>query len=131
MDFVSEGWLLIFGLGIPVLMFFLAIWVFGIICVWKVYEKASKPGWASIVPIYNFIVLLEIAELPIWWVILMLIPGVNIVIFIIALNGLSRNFGQGAGFTVGLVLLPYIFWAILAFGNYQFQGDQFGSLEMD
>ena len=33
---------------------------------WKTFAKAGKPGWASIVPIYNVIVLLEIAGRPLW-----------------------------------------------------------------
>ena len=42
---------------------------------------------------------------------------VILVLNIIILNGLSNSFGHGAGFTVGLVFLPIVFWAILAFGK--------------
>ncbi|TWI99826.1 hypothetical protein JN11_02241 [Mucilaginibacter frigoritolerans] len=89
---------------------------------WKVYTKAGKPGWACIVPIYNLIVLLEIVGKPIWWIFLFLIPCVNIIFIIWTINLLSKSFGQSEGFTVGLLLLGFIFWPILGFGNYQYLG---------
>jgi len=45
----------------------IAVAVFYIATMWKVLEKAGKPGWASIIPIYNTIVLLQIAGRPIWF----------------------------------------------------------------
>jgi hypothetical protein len=88
-----------------------------VICHWMIYSKAGKPGWAAIVPIYNIIVLLEIVGKPLWWLVLMLIPIVNIVIFIMVLNQLSKSFGQGAGFTVGLLFVPIVFYPLLAFSK--------------
>ena len=64
---------------------------------WKVFEKAGKPGWAAIIPIYNIIILLEIVGKPAWWIILMLIPFVNFIIAIILYHQLSLSFGQGVG----------------------------------
>ena len=89
---------------------------------WKIYEKAGKPGWAAIVPIYSTIVLLEIVGKPIWWILLFLIPCVNIVFLIWTINLLSKSFGQSEGFTVGLILLGIVFYPILGFGNYQYLG---------
>ncbi len=93
-----------------------------IIAQWMVYEKAGKPGWACIIPFYNIIVLLEIVGKPWWWLLLMLIPVVNIVLVIIVYHNLSLSFGKTAGFTVGLVLLPFIFYPILAFGEAKYLG---------
>lgn len=109
------------GAGIGVVVFMLALVVFMIVCQWKVFAKAGKPGWACIVPIYNIIVLLEIVNKPAWWFILMLIPIVNLVIAIIVLNRLSQSFGQGAGFTIGLLFVGIIFWPLLAFGSYTYK----------
>jgi hypothetical protein len=89
---------------------------------WKIYEKAGKPGWAAIVPIYSTIVLLEIVGKPIWWILLFLIPCVNIVFLVWTINLLSKSFGQSEGFTVGLILLGIVFYPILGFGNYQYLG---------
>jgi len=103
-------------------LFWLALALLQIIAVWKVFEKANKPGWACIIPIYNIIVLLEIVGKPLWWIFLFLIPGVNIVFAIWTVNLLSKSFGHSEGFTVGLLLLPFIFYPILGFGDSAYQG---------
>jgi hypothetical protein len=54
----------------------------------------------------------------------MLIPVVNLVIYIIILNGLAKNFGKGAGFTVGLFFFRFVFIPILGFGNAVYIGDK-------
>jgi hypothetical protein len=96
--------------------------VITIIGQWKVYSKAGQPGWAAIIPIYNTIVLLQIVGKPIWWIFLFLIPCVNIIFAIWTVNLLSKSFGQSEGFTVGLILLPFIFYPILGFGSYTYLG---------
>ncbi|HWZ21528.1 MAG TPA: DUF5684 domain-containing protein, partial [Cytophagaceae bacterium] len=90
-----------------VVIIYLAIIVLVIASIWKVYEKANQPGWAAIVPIYNIVVLLNIVGKPTWWIILMIIPIVNIVIFIIVYHNLSLSFGKDGGFTAGLILLGF------------------------
>ena len=105
------------AMGAAIIVVYLAIVIFLIVSVWKVFAKAGKPGWAAIVPIYNMIVLLQICGRPVWWIILMLIPFVNIIIIIIVYNDLSKSFGQGVGFTIGLIFLGIIFLPILAFGS--------------
>lgn len=82
---------------------------------WYAIQKAGQPGYSMLIPIYNSIVLLQIAKKPIWWVVLFFIPIVNIVMMIIMLNGISKQFGKSEGFTVGLVLLGGIFWAVLGY----------------
>ena len=89
---------------------------------WRIYEKAGKPGWAAIIPIYNVLILLEIIGKPWWWLLLMMIPGVNLILTIWATNLVSKSFGQGIGFTLGLIFLSPIFYLILAFSNIEYQG---------
>jgi hypothetical protein len=103
-------------------LFYLVIWVLVIISFWKIFEKAGKKGWESIIPIYNILMLLEIIGKPWWWILLFLIPGVNLIFGIWMFNLLSISFGKTEGFTVGLVLLPFIFLPILAFGDDQYRG---------
>ena len=98
----------------------LAILVLVIASFWVVFTKASQPGWASIVPIYNVIVLLKIANKPLWWVLLWLIPLVNIVIGILVSIAVAKNFGKTAGFGIGLTFLPFIFYPVLAWGDAQY-----------
>ena len=102
-------------------MFVLAFIVLILASIWKVFTKAGKPGWACIVPIYNVIVLLEIAGKPLWWILLMFIPLVNLVIGILVAIEIAKKFGQTAGFGVGLALLPFIFYPILGFGEARYQ----------
>ena len=108
---------MLLGMGMGIMIFALAIVLFMIICMWKVFTKAGKPGWAILVPIYNFIVLLQIAGKPWWWFFLMLIPLVNLIIIIIVYIEIAKAFGYGAGFAIGMLLLGIIFWPILAFGS--------------
>jgi Family of unknown function (DUF5684) len=107
---------------IVLLVVYLAFIVFIIASMWKVFEKAGQPGWAAIVPIYNIIVMLKIVGKPWWWLILMLIPILNIVYAIWMTNMLSKSFGKDEGFTAGLLLLGFVFYPILGFGSAKYQG---------
>jgi hypothetical protein len=93
-----------------------------IIAGWMIFSKAGRPGWASIIPIYSTITLLWIVGRPWWWVLLLLIPILNIIIWIIVANDLSTAFGHGMGFTLGLIFLSPIFFLILAFGGSEYRG---------
>lgn len=95
----------------------LAIAVFMIICMWKVFSKAGQPGWAVLIPIYREVVLMNVATKPVWWFILLFIPIVGFIIAIIVMIQIAKNFGKGAGFGIGLIFLPIIFWPMLAFSK--------------
>lgn len=103
-------------------LIYLLIIVLIIAALWKIFTKAGKPGWASIIPIYNIIVLLEIVGKPVWWLLMFLIPFVNFIFAIWVTNLLAKSFGKTEAFTVGLVLLPFIFYPILGFGDAQYKG---------
>lgn len=100
----------------------LIVGIIMIAALWRIFSKAGKPGWASIIPIYNAVVMLQVAGKPGWWVILMFIPVVNFIVGILAMIGLAQNFGKGTGFTIGLILLGPIFMLILGFGGAQYLG---------
>ena len=89
---------------------------------WFIFQKAGRPGWAAIIPIYNVLVLLEIVGKPWWWLLLLLVPLVNIVIGILLTHELSKAFGKSGWYTVGLVFLPFIFYPLLAFGDAKYRG---------
>jgi len=93
-----------------------------IVAMWKVFTKAGQPGWASIIPIYNLYIWCKIVGRPGWWIILLLIPFVNIIVGIILCIDMAKSFGKGVGFGIGLALLGVIFWPILGFGSAQYQG---------
>ena len=100
----------------------LALMVLVIAGMWKMFVKAGKPGWASIVPIYNIIVLLEIVGKPVWWIVLLFIPFVNFVIILLIMIALAKSFGKGVGFGIGCALLGFIFIPILGFGDAKYLG---------
>jgi len=100
----------------------LAIAVFVIAGMWKVFTKAGQPGWAAIIPIYNIYIMTKIGGKPGYWTLLCLIPIVNYIFMIWLYNMISKSFGKDEGFTVGLVLLGLVFWPILGFGSSKYQG---------
>ena len=99
---------------------YLAILVFYLAAEWRIFSKAGQPGWAVIIPIYSTLVFLKIIGRPWWWLLLFLIPLVNIIFLIIAVNDLSKAFGHGIGYTLGLLFLSPIFIPILGFGGSQY-----------
>ena len=100
----------------------LAILVFLIAAMWKVFTKAGKAGWLVLIPIVNIYQLLKIAGRPGWWLILFLIPLVNLIISILVSMDIAKSFGKGAGFGLGLAFLSPIFYPILGFGSATYKG---------
>ena len=76
----------------------LALSVLLIVAMWRIFQKAGKPGWASIVPFYNIVL------------------GIQTQV------KLAKAFGKGGGFAVGLIFLPYVFQPILAFSDAAYLG---------
>jgi hypothetical protein len=108
------------------LVLFALLFVFVVLMIasmWKVFQKAGRPGWAAIVPIYNGWVMLEIGGQPGWIVLLGLIPfvgGLIVVIFqLIATLEIGRRFGKGGAWSFFLLFfpLPFIGWPKLAFSD--------------
>ena len=127
-------------------VFFLLAIVFYVVSAlgaYGTYKKAGangEPAWAAFVPIYNFIVLLRIVGRPKnwgWFLLLLAVGWVPIlgfladiaffVIYVIVVNDLSKSFGHGPGFTVGLAFFIFpiviiIFWYILWLGQSRYLG---------
>jgi hypothetical protein len=88
---------------------------------WKIFEKAGQPGWAALIPFYNVYILLKVVNRPGWWILLFLIPIVNLVIAIIVYYELAKSFGHGAGYFLGLFFLPFIFIPLLGFDDSRYR----------
>jgi hypothetical protein len=110
------------GIGIVGMLVYFAVIIVLLAGYWKVFEKAGEPGWGAIVPIYNLYIMLKIAGKPAWWLILMLIPFVNLVVAIMVNLEIAKRFGKSDGFGIGLALLSIIFYPILGFGDAVYQG---------
>ncbi len=111
------------GIGIGVLLIYLVAWVFFAFCIAKIGQKLGQPfgkGFVmSLIPIANIIFLLQIAGKPIWWIILMLIPLVNIVIIVLTFMALCEKRGKPGWWGI-LMLVPIANIAVilmLAFGK--------------
>ncbi|MCA9949599.1 MAG: hypothetical protein KDE48_08140 [Anaerolineales bacterium] len=90
---------------------------------WKTFTKAGEPGWASIIPIYNIYIILRIIGKPWWWLLLMLIPFVNFVVWILIAIDMGTSFGKDTLFSLILLwLFTPIGYLILGFGDAQYQG---------
>ena len=103
--------------ALPYLFVYFALFLLVIVAHWEVFAKAGRPGWVIFIPFYNLYVCMKISSKPGWWWVLLCIPGVNIIFSILMMCGLARNFGKGVAFTAGLLLVPIVFWSILAFGE--------------
>jgi hypothetical protein len=101
---------------------YLAVIVLLIASMWVIFTKAGQPGWAAIVPIYNGVVLLQIVGRPVWWIVLLLIPFVGFIVGILVVLDLAKSFSQSVGFGIGLLLLPFVFAPMLAFGDAKYRG---------
>ena len=88
-----------------------------LISMWKVFKKAGKPGWASIIPIYNIYTMIQIAKLPTYYLLLFMIPIANIYAMFKIYIELAHKFNKSTGFGVGLIFLSVIFFPMLAFGD--------------
>ena len=99
----------------------LAWFVLLLVAGWKVYAKAGQHGWVALIPIINVLGLLKIVHRPWWWILLMLIPIVNFVIWIILMLDLAKAFGHGVGMALVLIFLTGIGYLVLGFGGSQYQ----------
>jgi hypothetical protein len=85
---------------------------------WKIFTKAGKPGWACLIPIYNYFMYCEITGRPTWWIVLYLI-GIG---GLILPFDLAKCFGKSTGFAVGMLLFPYVFYPMLGYGDARYLG---------
>lgn len=114
-DVATGGLLAAFG---HIWLFTMIVSIVTIVAMWKLFKKAGKPGWASIIPIYNTYTLFDIVY-PGHGIkfLLMLIPFVNIYIGIKCYIDLAKAFGKSGAYALGLIFLNPIFMCILGFDS--------------
>lgn len=114
------------AIGAVLVIYWLLILVVAILAIagmWKTFAKAGKPGWAAIVPIYNIIVMLEIINRPLWWILLFFIPFVNFIVYIIIALDMAKAFGKSTAFGIfGLWIFSFIGYLMLGFGSAKYVG---------
>lgn len=104
-------WGLFIGLIVAVLM---------IAGLWMMFTKAGRPGWAAIIPIYNVYVMLKVAGMSGWWLIAFFVPFVNFFVGLYLYWQLSKAYGHGFGYWLGMIFLPLIFFPLIGFGSSQY-----------
>jgi hypothetical protein len=102
-------------------VFALIWWILILVAGWKMYVKAGQKGWVSLIPIINILGLLKIVHRPWWWLLLMLIPFVNFVVWVVIVLDLAKAFGHGIGMALVLIFLTPIGYLVLGFGGSQYQ----------
>ena len=147
MGLIGIGGLLL--LGDIYLVFAFIWWLLQIIANWNIFTKAGEARWKSIIPVYSDYISYKIAWQPsyFWLVfvlgiitsvangmadpngtnttILHIVSLIRIILAIISILyciKLSRAFGHGIGFAIGLMFLQPIFMLILGFGNDPYYG---------
>lgn len=103
--------------GVIIMVVSMVISVLMIVSQWKIYKKAGKQGWECLIPIYNIIVLLQIVELPMWYIALFFVPFANIYAMFKIYIELAHKFGKSTGFGVLTVFFNVICLPILAFSK--------------
>ena len=130
-------------LSISIAIISLIISIVMLISLIKIFTRNRKPGWGVIIPIYNFILMSEIAEVKSIYVILLFVPIVNIYARYVIYKGIAKKYNKSSGYAVGMLLVPFIFFPMLAFkkeddtlnvnnnvNNNQFQGEIINNQEV-
>jgi signal peptidase I len=80
--------------------------------------KAGRKGWEGLVPIYNMYVWQKVTERPWWWILILIVPGVQFLMLIIMHVQMARSFGQrGALNTLLAVVAPFYMLPKMAFSK--------------
>jgi len=99
----------------------LAVYIIGVIALWRVFTKAGYPGWLVLIPIVNTFVLVKIAGFSAWYGLLYFVPIVNIVFHVIVSLRIGKGFGQSTAFSIVLLwLFSLVGFFILGYGSAQY-----------
>ena len=85
---------------------------------WKIFSKCNQSGWKALIPFYNLFVITKILKKPIWWnIIYLIVPAGHIIVAI----QIAKLFEKKILFIIGLIVLPFIFYPILALSKPKIQ----------
>ena len=86
------------------------------VCLPGIFLKAGERPWKGYVPGYNIYIWLRIMDKPWWWLIILIVPGVNFLLLIVMHIELSRAFGKRSILDYLLaIFLPFVMMGLLAF----------------
>lgn len=62
------------------MVFALAVYIYMAICLMKIAKKTNTPNaWFAWIPILNIVLMFQISQKPMWWIIFLFIPILNII----------------------------------------------------
>ena len=108
---------LIFSFIFIAILFSGLVYIFKLVYSYKLFKKMGRKGWEGLIPIYNTIIKLKVLNIPIWMILFLFVPGMNIALSVIIAINTSIKFGKDILFTIGLIFAPVVFYPILAFDN--------------
>jgi len=80
----------------------------------KLFAKAGIDSWKAWIPIYNFYELSKLLQKPWWWCLIMIVPGVNIMMYGVYGFNVARAFNKPSNNDLWFgSLLPYVFFVKL------------------
>jgi signal peptidase I len=83
---------------------------------WKLFEKAGKPGWTALVPVYSFYIMLKLTGRPVLWMLWYFIPVINVIVYIGLLIDFAKSYGKfGFGQHVAAMVVPFVAYPIWGF----------------
>ena len=98
---------LIAGFFLIFLVIAIAFYIYFAICLMKIAKKTNTPnGWMAWIPIANVILMLQIAKKPLWWIILFLVPIVNIVFGVLVWMAIAKELKKPEWLGAVLMLAP-------------------------
>lgn len=70
-------------------------YIYFALCFQMMAKKTGTPNaWLAWIPVANFVLTLQIAQKPIWWILLFFIPFVNIVVIIMMYMAIAKRLGK-------------------------------------
>jgi len=82
----------------------------------KLFVKAEIEGWKAWIPIYNFYILAKLLDKPWWWCLIMVVPGVNILMYGVYGFNVARAFNKPSNQDLLFAsILPYLFFVKIGF----------------
>jgi hypothetical protein len=111
---------------------------------WELFEKADRPGWVAAIPFVNAWIMIQMTNNEWWlflllllspvtaaamqatgagwlWYLLVVVVPPNVAAYAKLLVDLAASFGRGVGSGLGLVVLPFVFFPLLGYGDTQYQ----------
>lgn len=97
-------------------IFFIFSIVGTLVGLYKLFEKAGEAGWKALVPFYNAYICVKITGKKMSWFIMLMIPVLNVVVWLLMANEISKVFGKDSfwGY-VASMMIPYIYFLKLGF----------------